>query len=196
MRALTHSIMILTAMLYAMTANADANDGDLFGSSLGERYSEQGNEEPGNGELLLIAASNPVKPTAVDRVYVLLTPISRSIGKIAGETWYESGEDALVEYERFRLILRDKYSHWESDEKAEQHFHVSNFVSGDYKLTLQVSGPHEGDQAGPYNRAFRFLLTLNFNPKTKAAIDFETMAKAEIDQSAAGRYSKEEVQGL
>jgi hypothetical protein len=175
---------------------ADANDGDLFGYSLGERYTEQ-LSEPGNaGRLILIATQNPVKPAAIEKVYVLVTPVSRTIGKIAGEAWFESGEDALVTYERFRTILRNKYKGWESEERSEQHLHATRFWAAGNALNVQVSGPHRGDLVTSAEQPFRLQITLSYQPTTAAAVEFERLANGEIEQTAAGKYTEDELQGL
>jgi len=196
MRAIALSIMLPVLLFYTTNAAADANDGDLFGYSLGDRYTEQESEPRDNGQLALIATQNPVKPAAIEKVYVLVTPVSRTIGKIAGETWYESGEDAIVAYERFRAILRDKYGDWETREQTEQQFHTSRFLMGDYDLNVQVSGPHRGDLGASSKQAFRFMIALSFQPSSDAAIRFESLANEEIAQSTAGRFTEEEIQGL
>lgn len=196
MRAITQSVMLLPLLFYTSTSSADANDGDLFGYSLGNRYTEQVSEALDDGQLVLITTQNPVKPADIEKVYVLVTPISHSVGKIAGETWYESGEDAVVAYERFRTILRNKYSGWETDERTEQHFHDSRFWAGNHELNVQASGPHRGEMGEALERPFRFWIVLSYLPSTPAAIEYETLSKAEIEQSASGKFSEEEVQGL
>ena len=196
MRAITRSVMLLPLLFYTPASIADANDGDLFGYSLGNRYTENMREAPDEGQLVLLTAQNPVKPPDIERVYVLVTPISHSIGKIAGETWYESGEDAIVAYERFRAILRNKYSGWEADERTEQHYHASRFWAGDHELNVLASGPHRGEMGEPLEHAFLFRIVLSYLPSTPAAIEYETLANAEIEQSASGKYSEEDVQGL
>jgi hypothetical protein len=196
MRASLSAGYFLTMLLSANVSHGDANDGDLFGYSLGTRYSEQPHEPADSGKLVLLTTQNPIKPTAIEQVFVLVTPVSRSIGKIAGETWYESGEDALVAYEQFRVILRKKYSQWDSDENTQQNFHASRFWSEDFELSVRVSGPHRDNPMMPPNKSFQFVITLIYKPSTSAAIEFEAMANAEIKQSAAGEFSEDEVQGL
>jgi hypothetical protein len=196
MRAITQSVLLLPLLFHAAASNADANDGGLFGFSLGDRYTEQVVEVLDEGQLVLISTRNPVKPADIEQVYVLVTPISHSIGKIAGETWYESGEDAVVAYERFRAILRNKYSGWDTDERTEQHYHASRFWAGNHELNVQASGPHNGEMGESLEQAFLFRIVLSYLPSTPAAIEYESLANAEIEQSASGKYSEEEVQGL
>jgi len=168
----------------------------LFGYELGDRYTTQQNDSQGGGKLLLIEARDPVKPRSIDKVYVLLTPVTHSIGRITGETWYTSGENAIVEYERYRVILRQKYGDWESEERTEQSFHMSRFSKGDHELILRVSGPHRGDLAPSESHVFRFLLTLNYKPSTEKSVTFEAMANKEIEQSGVGIFSQDDTQGL
>jgi len=190
-------VTLMIAMLAPIThAFADANGGDLFGYTLGDRYREADNKPRDDGRLVLIATQNPLKPDAIEKVYVLTTPLSRSIGKIAGETWFASGEDAIVAYERFRSILRNKYSHWESEEQSEMHFQGVRFSSGDYVLSVQASGPHRDNAAKISEKPFQFLITLSYSPATDAAIEFEALANEEIEQMAAEKYSEDEVRGL
>lgn len=196
MRATLLAAVFLALMLCANTSRGDANDGELFGYALGSRYSEQKNAPAEGGQLLLLATRNPVKPAAIEQVFVLISPISHSIGRIAGESWYESGEDALLAYEQFRIILRKRYSHWESEEQTQQQFHVSRFWSGDYELSVRVSGPHSDNPNMPPNKTFQFLITIIYKPGTRTATEFESMASAEIKQSAAGTFSEDEVRGL
>ena len=196
MRATLLAAVLLALLTYANASLGDANDGELFGYSLGTRFSEQQNEQVGSGDLLLLIAHNPVKPAAIEQVFVLISPMSHSIGRIAGETWYESGEDALVAYEQFRVILRNKYSNWESEEQTQQKFHVTRFWSGDYDMSVRVSGPHKDNPNMPPNKTFQFLITIIYKPGTTAASEFESMASAEIKQSAAGKFSEDEVRGL
>lgn len=196
MRGYLLSAILLALLSYTSDSRGDANDGDLFGYSLGTRYTGQPYEPTNLGQLVLITAQNPVKPSAIEQVFVLVTPISRSIAKIAGETWYESGEDALVAYEQFRFILRKKYSHWESDETTQQNVHASRLWSGDYELSVRVSGPHRDNPLMPPDKSFQFLIALIYRPSTSAAMKFEEMANAEIKQSAAGEFSEDETRGL
>ena len=196
MRTTLLTAVLLASLSYADASRGDANDGDLFGYSLGARYSEQQDEQVGSGQLLLLPARNPVRPAAIEQVFVVISPISHSIGRIAGETWYESGEDALVAYEQFRNILRKKYSDWESDEQAQQQFHVSRFWSGDFELSVRASGPHKDTPNMPPNRSYQFLITMIYKPGTAAASEFDSMASAEIKQSATGAFSEDEVRGL
>ncbi len=196
MRAYLLSVFLLTLLSYSNIARGDANVGDLFGYSLGTPYTEQIHESTETVQLVLITAENPVKPSTIDKVLVLVTPISRSIGKIAGETWYESGEDALIAYEQYRMILRKKYSQWESDETTRQNIHASRFWSGDYELSVRVSGPHSDNPMMPPGKTFQFLITLIYKPSTSASMEFEKLADAEIKQSAAGEFSEDEIRGL
>jgi hypothetical protein len=196
MRVISLSIILPVLLLHTTNSEADANDGDLFGYTLGSRYLEQESEPAADGQLVLIAAQNPVKPAAIENVYVLVTPVSHTIGKIAGETWFESGEEALVAYERFRGILRDKYGDWETQERTDQQFHASRFWMGDNELNVQVSGPHQGDLGMSSERVFRFTIALSFQPSSDAAVRFETLANEEIAKSTASRFTEEETQGL
>jgi hypothetical protein len=196
MRAFTHLAMLLALLSYATNSTADANDGDLFGYSLGDRYTEQQNEPDNTGRLILFATQNPVKPATIEKVYVAVTPVSRTIGKIAGEAWFESGEDALVAYERFRAILRNKYEGWQSEERNEQHMHATRFWAASNELNVQVSGPHRGDLVALPEQPFRLQITLSYQPTTAAAVEFERLANGEIEQSAAGKYTEDELQGL
>ena len=177
-------------------AFADANDGDLFGYTLGDQYHEADNKPQDDARLVLVATQNPLKPDAIEVVYVITTPISRSIGKIAGESWFESGEDAIVAYERFRSILREKYNHWESEERSEMHYQGVRFSSGDHVLSVEASGPHRDNITKHSERSFQFLISLSYRPTTAAAIDFEAMANEEIKQAKVEKFSEEEVRGL
>jgi hypothetical protein len=177
-------------------AMADANDGDLFGYALGDTYTETDDKPQDDARLVLIAAQNPVKPTGIETVYVLVTPISRTIGKVAGETWFASGEDAILAYERFRSILRKKYINWETEERSEQHLQAAQFQSGNYTLSVHASGPHRGSLVKSPDRPFQLVVALSYRPSVAAATDFESLANAEIKQVAADQFSEDEVQGL
>jgi hypothetical protein len=196
MRSYFLSAVLVALLCYADTTCADANAGDLFGYSLGSRYTESPIRAVQPGQLSLLSTQNPIKPESVEQVFVLVTPVSHSIGKIAGETWYQSGEDALVAYELFRVILRKKYSDWESDETAQQNIHSSRFWSGDYELEVRVSGPHRDNPLMPPDKTFQLLIALTYKPSTTTAVEFEALAKAEIKQSAAGTFSEDEARGL
>ena len=175
---------------------ADASTGDFFGYTLGNRYSGPDHKTHDDGRLVLIATTNPVKPDSIETVYVLVTPESRTIGKIAGEAWYGSGEDAIVSYERLRAILRNKYASWETEEQSRQHYQGARFWTGDYNLSLQVSGPHRDESAIQKERPFQLVLALSYMASTVAAEKFEQLAKAEISQAEAEAYSEEESRGL
>jgi len=196
MRVLALTAVFAISTFFAETTQADANDGELFGYALGKQYARQEDESQTGGQLLLIEAKDPVKPKSIDKVFVLLTPVSRSIGRIAGETWYASGEDAIVTYERFRVILREKYGAWESEERTEQNVHASRFSDGIHELNLHVSGPHRDGIAPSASHEFRFLLTLSYLPSTKQALAFDALAKKEMQQSATSTYSDEDTKGL
>lgn len=196
MRVLALTAALAISTFFAETTHADASDGELFGYALGKQYTEQDDESQTGGQLSLIEAKDPVKPKSIDKVFVLLTPVSHSIGRIAGETWYASGEDAIVAYERFRVILREKYSAWESEERTEQNIHASRFSDGVHELNLHVSGPHGDDTAPSASHVFRFLLTLSYLPSTEKAMAFDALAKKEMQQSATGKYSQDDLKGL
>jgi len=196
MRSVLQAIVATTMLFSVRVAFADANDGDLFGYTLGDSYTEPDNNPQDDARLVLIAVQNPLKPTGIDTVYVLVTPVSRTIGRIAGETWYASGEDAIVAYERFRSILRNKYSDWKTEEQSAQHFQTARFQSGDYVLSVQASGPHRSNIAKFPERPFQFVVTLSYQASAYAAIEFESLANEEIKQVAADRFSEDEVKGL
>lgn len=178
------------------TSFADANDGELFGYSLGMKYSESTDKQRQNAPLVLITAESPIKPSAVEQVFVLASPVSHTIGKIIGETWYESGEDALVAYEQFRIILRKKYGEWEHNEITQQTFHASQFRTEKYDLNVQVSGPHRDNPLMPPNRTFQFQISLAFRASTSAAVEFENLADVEFKRSTTGTFSDDELRGL
>jgi len=192
----------LTAIVAAVivfssgSAIADANDGDLFGYSLGAAYKESDDKLQDDTRLVLIATQSPVKPAGIETVYVLVTAVSRTIGKVAGETWFESGEDAIVAYEQFRSILRKRYSDWQSEERSEQHFQGAVFRSGDYALSVKASGPHRGSLGKSQEQPFQLVISLSYLPSTVAAAEFESLADNEIEETAADRFSEDEVQGL
>ena len=193
----TLQVMFAATMLFSSAAAlADANDGDLFGFALGDSYKETNDKPQDDARLVLIEAQNAVKPTGIDTVYVLVTPVSRTIGKIAGETWFGSGEDAIVAYERFRSILRKKYADWETEERSEQHYQGARFQSGNYALSVQASGPHRGNLGKYPDRPFQLVLALSYRPSVAAAVEFEALANAEIKQVTAEQFSEDEVQGL
>ena len=190
------AVFAVVVVLSSGSAIADANDGDLFGYSLGASYDESDDKPQDDARLVLIATKNPVKPAGIETVYVLVTPVSRTIGRIAGETWFASGEDAIVAYERFRSILRKKYSGWETEERSEQHYQGAVFRSGDYALSVRASGPHRGNLANSQERPFQLVVSLSYRPSTVAAAEFESLANNEIKETAADRFSEDEVQGL
>ncbi len=189
--------MFAAIMLFSSAAAmADANDGDLFGYALGDTYTETDEKPKDDARLVLIAAQNPVKPTGIETVYVLVTPISRTIGKVAGETWFASGEDAILAYERYRSILRKKYINWETEYRREQHLQAGQFQSGIYTLSVHASGPHRGSLVKSPDRPFQLVVALSYRPSVAAAAEFESLANDEIKQIAADQFSEEEVQGL
>ena len=175
---------------------ADANDGDLFGFRLGDRYTEKDTKSQDDGRVVLVATKNPVKPDAIDTVYVLVTPISRSIGKIVGESWFESGEDAIVAYERYRTILRQKYPDWESEERSDVHYQGTAMNSNNLSLSVQVSGPHRDNATAPHTKSFQLVLALAWEPGTPPALDFEAQANEETRRVAIDGISEDEVRGL
>jgi len=187
---------LLSLLLAAPNLYADANDGDLFGYDLGATYDEPDNKPLDDGRLVLLATRSPVKPSTIETVYVLATPVSRTIGKIAGETWFADGEDALVAYERFRAILREKYGDWESQERSDVHFQGSSMTSEEYSLGIQVSGPHRDNPPNSNGRPFQMVISLGYRPSTAAAADFEQLADQEVQQAAAGKFSEDDQRGL
>ena len=190
------AIFAAVIVLSSGSAIADANAGDLFGYSLGDSYAESDDKPRDDARLVLIATQNPVKPTGIETVYVLVSPVSRTIGRVAGETWFASGEDAIVAYERFRSILRKRYSDWETEERSEQNFQGAVFRSGDYALSVKASGPHRDNLANSRERPFQLVVSLSYRPSTVAAAEFESLANNEIKETTANRFSEDEVQGL
>lgn len=193
-------LVLTLTLVYLLLAHqqvmADANDGELFGYELGSSYQEQDQKDHDDGRLVLIATQSPVKPDAINTVYVLVTPISRSIGKIAGETWYESGEDAIVSYERFRSILRSKYDNWESVERSEIHLQGTQFTNDDYTINLQVSGPHRDAGVQHTGKPFQFVLSISYKVASASATEFELMANEEIKNSKAAAFKDSDTRGL
>jgi len=196
MRKYRQAIFAAVMMFSSAVAIADANDGDLFGYALGDTYTETDDKSQDDARLVLIAAQNPVKPAGIETVYVLVTPVSRTIGKVAGEAWFASGEDAILAYERFRSILRNKYSSWETEERSEQHFQAARFQSGNYTLSVQASGPHRGSVVKFPERPFQLVVALSYRPSVTAAAEFESLANDEIRQVAADQLSEDDVRGL
>jgi len=196
MQAVLRALAIAALGLQVSPANADANDGELFGNTLGERHDDSGKPLENSGRLLSFVVSDAIKPALIDIVYVMVTPVSNTVGKIAGETWYESGEDAILAYERFRSILRKKYSDWETDERSELHYQGSRFWSGDYVLGVQASGPHSSAPVFDPGRPFQLVISMSYLPATRQSVEFEALAAAEIKQVEAGLYTEEDVRGL
>lgn len=196
MRILKIAALTPLFLVSPANVNADANDGELFGFSLGANYAADDQKAHDDGRLVLIATHNPVKPDAINTVYVLVTPLSRTVGKIAGESWFESGEDAIVAYERFRSILRNKYAGWQSEERSDVHYQATRFLHQDYALSVQVSGPHRDNSASQPDKPFQLVLTLAYQAATPSAIDFEMMASEEIRQAAVSNAAEEDVRGL
>jgi len=186
MRTVLKFLVVATLALQLSQAFADANDGELFGYSLGERYDD----------LPSFVVSDAYKPNSIDIVFVTVTPVSNTVGKITGETWFESGEDAILAYERFRSFLRQKYSEWKTDERSEKLYQGSRFWSGDYVLSVQASGPHTNIPFYGAGRPFQLIISMNYLPSTKPSLEFEALANAEIKQVAADRYNEEDVRGL
>ena len=193
-------IQILAALVigaaWSGCALADANSGEFFGFELGARYLDTDDRQHDDQRLVLVATKNPVKPDTIDSVYVLVTPVSRSIGKIAGEAWFQSGEDAIVAYERFRSFLRNKYDNWNSEEQSDVNRQVSQFTNGDYALVLQVTGPHRTGTASPIDKPFQLVLTLAYAAGTTKANEFEAMAAAEIREAANANLEEKDIRGL
>jgi len=213
MQTVLKFLVVATLALQLSQAFADANDGELFGYSLGERYDEANDGElfgyslgerydeackplDDSSSLPSFVVSDAYKPNSIDIVLVTVTPVSNTVGKIAGETWFEAGEDAIVAYERFRSFLRQKYSEWETDERSEIHYQGSRFWSGDYVLSVQASGPHTNIPFYGVGRPFQLVISINYLPSTKPALEFEALANAEIKQVAADRFNEEDVRGL
>lgn len=193
----THRLLFTAIILLVAPACwADANDGELFGYRIGATYDEADNKPLDDGRLVLLATLSPVKPDAIETVYVMATPVSRTIGKIAGESWFDSGEDALVAYERFRAILREKYPDWQSQERSDVHYQGSNMRSGDYSLAIQVSGPHRDNQPNSRSRPYQLVISLGYAAATGAAGEFELLADREIQQAAAEKFSEDDLRGL
>ena len=195
MRIQILAVLVIGAA-WASCALADANDGEFFGFELGARYLETDNRQHDDERLVLVATKDPVKPDSIDSVYVLVTPVSRSIGKIAGEAWFQSGEDAIVAYERFRSFLRNKYENWDSEEQSDVNRQVSQFTNGDYVLVLQVTGPHRTGTASAVDKPFQLVLTLAYAAGSRKANEFETMAAAEIREAANANLAEKDIRGL
>lgn len=166
---------LLTSAVIAV-AHADARDGEFFGYTLGQEFLEPDDGSHDAGRVKLIAANKPVKPDSIESVYVLVTPVTRTIGRIAGETWYANGEEAIVAYERFREILRSRYADWRIDEQTDLHFHMTRFRHGDYVLGVQASGPHRDAVSGKDDRPFQLVLSLSYAGDTAAGSTFDALA--------------------
>jgi len=180
----------------AEIALADARDGELFGYALGQVFLEPDDGSHDAGRVKLVAAAKPVKPDAIEAVYVLVTPVTRTIGRIAGETWYASGEDAIVAYERFREILRARYADWQAEEQTDLHFHMTRLHSADYVLGIQVSGPHRDALAGEGDRPFQLVLSLSYDDTSQAGSEFDLLASDEMKQALAEKISEDDLRGL
>ncbi len=119
-------LVCLTAFIFAGLGTtptlADANDGELFGYRLGDRYvvgSDTSAHVIGlaGHDALRIVADQAVTPDDVSEVQILCTVGSCRIGAISGIIKPASQQAAMETADRYVRLLRNLYRDWAASEE-------------------------------------------------------------------------------
>ncbi len=160
-------------MVWSPLSLSDANDGELGGYKLGDRYSLAEDEEPSvetcDQAIKYIIARRPIMPPDMRQVFLLTTCISHTILSIGMDK--EFRRDEINEAKEFaRMISRllgEKYNDWEiselllddsaigEDDTSSVTRMSQDFIKSPYELSLELKETYFG--------FFYFSLDLSYN---------------------------------
>jgi len=167
------AVIVGTALLLPLNVQADASDGEFLGYSLGTAYENGGQpaEVTASGNTIFVAA-DPSKPADINKVTLLTTPKSQSIGFISGSTSFATEAEARKMGKHYFELLRAKYSEWrvgrEIMNKDFQIVEVS-LVDEPHELRLQLTQDETSNQ-------WSFSMTLGWTHGSKEAQAWRNMA--------------------
>ena len=154
---------------------ADASDGQFMGYELGTNYpaTPRGTGSTTTGNLLIVA-ENPVKPTDIDKVSLIATPVSRTISYIDAASWFATEGEAREIGRRYVELLRAKYPDWNFGQEvmdANLRIVEVSFDKAPYSLQLRlVSDEHEG------RNMWRFSMSLGWQINSKEWLAWQNMS--------------------
>ena len=110
-------VTLVVAVLSGPVALADANDGELFGYRLGDRYIVGPDTSAfmiglGGHDAMRVVADQAVMPDDFSEVQILCTAGSCQIGAISGIIKPASQQEAIETADRYLRLLRKLYGDW------------------------------------------------------------------------------------
>ncbi len=110
-------VTLAQVVLYSQVVRADANDGELFGYRLGDRYIVSADTSAffiglAGHDALRVVADQAVTPDDFSEVQILCTVGSCRIGAISGIIKPASQQAAIETADRYLRLLRKLYSDW------------------------------------------------------------------------------------
>lgn len=182
------STRLILCCIFALPvcAFADANDGQFMGYELGSQYpAVPQNTEISTTGNLLIQAEEPVKPANIDRVVLVATPESRTIGYIVASSWHATEDDARAFGRRYVELLRAKYANWDFGREqmdASMRIVAVNFDRMPYNLQLSLAHEeHDG------RMMWRVSMLLGWNKQTA---EWQAWQKRAVTESMSARAAE------
>jgi hypothetical protein len=165
-------------ILLPIVVIADAGDGQFMGYELGTSYpsAPKDSEVTTTGNLLIVA-ENPVKPGNINEVRLVTTPGTRTIGYIAGMSWYDTESEAREVARRYVELLRAKYPDWEFGREmmdARMKIVGVNFDMPPHNIQLRLD--RDGDAPG---KEWRFSMGLGWITDSKELRAWQEKASSE-----------------
>jgi hypothetical protein len=171
--------LLICLLAFPAAVFADASEGRFMGYELGADYSStpQESESTATGNLVIVAG-NPVKPTDIEQVRLVATPVSRTIGYINAASWYATETEAREVARHFVELLRVKYPDWKFGREvmdADLRIVEVNFDKAPYNLQLRlVPDEHEG------RNMWRFSMGLGWQPNSKEWLAWQEISATEL----------------
>jgi len=108
-------VLLLCFFWLPLLSLADANQGEMGGYQLGQRYAMDAATQwqAENDKSVKIATQQAIKPDGVDKVYVYASPGSHTIGKIIYQNEYPDLDSAAAAAEGYRGQLQAEYPDWD-----------------------------------------------------------------------------------
>ncbi len=200
MNSFTKPALLLLSLLATTAVFADAGTGDFLGYTLGKDYrvaSAETDVTRTNGTLA-VKAANPVKPNVIEDVTLIITAQTRTIGYIAGSSWFDTEEQAREFAKDYVNLLHAKYFDWAfGREKMDSNLRINEVNLDRQPYNLRFRLDEEEIDGKPQ---WRFSMTLGWLPDSKEAQAWNNMVntqrRAVIEQDRQKMLDSSDLTGL
>lgn len=182
------NLLIISLLLLATSALADANDGEYLGFKLGDTYAApRGAVARGHITGALVYAVDAHKRHQhIGSLSIYVTPKSSIIGSIFGE-WYFSNERSAQDFmDRYMDNLEKKYTHWKR-QRSRWHRKRAPLTNGKYQLWTDLEQRPPIVDHWPSAKKFRVSVALVFAPDSEGRSEWMAMIKNELNDLQARR---------